>query len=145
MTEASGRHVLYREIAEDIRERIRAGKLAAGEPVGYLPELRERYGAAQNTVRDALKLLAGEGLIYTVPGKGSFVADGAAARIAEGRPSDQDRDVSALREQLAGMRADMAEALGRIEGNLVELYGKTGNEYPWEEQDEEGGRSEQRA
>jgi DNA-binding GntR family transcriptional regulator len=149
---ASGRHVLYREIAEDIRERIRSGKLAPGEPVGYLPDLRARYGAAQNTVRDALKVLAGEGLIYTVPGKGSFVADDAAA-IAARDPADRGQDDSAALSELAGeLRAEMAQELGRIEANLVELYGRTGNDYPWEERPggerpagQEGEDREQRA
>ena len=42
-------------------------------------------------------------------------------------------DYSHLAAEVAGLRTELAETLGRIEGNLVELYGKTGNDYPWEE------------
>ena len=74
-------------IADDLRQRIRGGRIQPGEPIGSLDTLRGRYGAAQNTIRDALKLLATEGLVYTVPGKGTFVAE----EIQAAEPSDRER------------------------------------------------------
>jgi hypothetical protein len=54
--------------------------------------------------------------------------------------------------EVAELRTELTEALGRIEGNLVELYDKTGNDYPWEDlpdgarpADEKGDSHEQRA
>jgi GntR family transcriptional regulator len=37
-------------------------------------ELRDRYSASRNTVRDAIKRLIGQGLVQTRPGQGTFVA-----------------------------------------------------------------------
>jgi GntR family transcriptional regulator len=64
---------MYRQIAEDLREQIESGELARG---GQLPtelELRERYTASRNTVRDAIKWLTNLGLVETRPGQGTFV------------------------------------------------------------------------
>lgn len=64
---------MYRQIAEDLRGRIESGELAPG---GRLPtelELRDRYNASRNTVRDAIKWLTTLGLVATRPGQGTFV------------------------------------------------------------------------
>jgi GntR family transcriptional regulator len=66
---------MYRQIAEDLRQRIESGKLVAG---GQLPtelELRESYSASRNTVRDAIKWLTNLGLVETKPGQGTFVVE----------------------------------------------------------------------
>jgi GntR family transcriptional regulator len=64
---------MYREIAEQLRQQIESGEFAAG---GQLPtelELRERYDASRNTIRDAIKQLTNLGLVETRPGQGTFV------------------------------------------------------------------------
>jgi GntR family transcriptional regulator len=64
----------YRRIAEELRHRIESGDLRPG---GQLPaelELRETFGASRNTIRDAIKLLIGGGLIEVRPGQGTFVS-----------------------------------------------------------------------
>jgi GntR family transcriptional regulator len=92
---------MYRSIAEDLRARIELGRTwpteaaippdppsAQGEssapptsplfPGSQLPtelELRDSYNASRNTIRDALKLLIGRGLIETRPGQGTFVVE----------------------------------------------------------------------
>jgi GntR family transcriptional regulator len=66
---------LYRQIAEQLRAQINSGELAPG---GQLPtelELRERYSASRNTVRDAIKWLTSLGLVETRPGQGTFVVN----------------------------------------------------------------------
>jgi GntR family transcriptional regulator len=68
---------LYRKIAEDLRGQINAGELAPGDRLGSEAELMEKYGqdgkASRNTVRDAIKLLVGLGLVETRAGQGTFV------------------------------------------------------------------------
>lgn len=61
----------YRQLAGILRERI-----AAGDLTGRLPGERtmaQEYGVAIGTVRKAVALLRGEGLIETVHGWGSTV------------------------------------------------------------------------
>ncbi len=63
----------WRQIADDLRQKIEAGELGAdGKPLPSELELRDIYGASRNTVRDAVALLARRGLIVARPGRGTF-------------------------------------------------------------------------
>jgi GntR family transcriptional regulator len=66
---------MYRQIAEDLREQIVSGELAAGSQLPTEIVLRERYSASRNTVRDAIKWLTTLGLVETKPGQGTFVVE----------------------------------------------------------------------
>ncbi len=66
---------MYRQIAEDLRGQIESGVLARGRQLPTELELRERYSASRNTVRDAIKWLTTLGLVETRPGQGTFVVD----------------------------------------------------------------------
>ena len=65
---------MYRQIAEDLRQKIESGELGHGTQLPTELELREQYDASRNTVRDAMKLLITRGLIETRPGQGTFVS-----------------------------------------------------------------------
>ncbi|AVR98647.1 GntR family transcriptional regulator [Pseudoduganella armeniaca] len=65
---------LYSQLRERLRERILDGTY---EPQARLPaesEIRAIFNVSRITVRQALGDLQKEGLIFTVPGKGTFVA-----------------------------------------------------------------------
>ena len=64
---------MYQQIAEDLRKQIDSGALARGSQLPTELELRERYNASRNTIRDAIKRLTGQGLVETRPGQGTFV------------------------------------------------------------------------
>jgi GntR family transcriptional regulator len=64
---------LYRQIADDLHEQIESGRLKPGQQIPTEIELRERYAASRNTIRDAIKLLISLGLVETKPGHGTFV------------------------------------------------------------------------
>ncbi|WP_335971542.1 GntR family transcriptional regulator [Streptomyces sp. CA2R106] len=64
----------YLQVAEVLREEIKAGKYA-GERLPSYRELEERFGVANMTARSALRVLREENVIYTVPGRGSFVTE----------------------------------------------------------------------
>ena len=65
---------MYQVIARDLRERIESGELLPGDRLPTELELRDRYGAARNTVRDAVRSLATLGLVVSRQGQGTFVA-----------------------------------------------------------------------
>ncbi|WP_372411070.1 GntR family transcriptional regulator [Streptomyces luteireticuli] len=73
----------YQQIAADLKKRISKGELEPGKPVPSEKELVELYGVARNTVRSALTLLRADGLVYTVPGRGTYVADRSAPAADE--------------------------------------------------------------
>ena len=67
---------MWRQIADDLRQRIESGELGAkGRVLPSELELREHYDASRNTVRDAVKWLVTQGLVVTRPGQGTFVTE----------------------------------------------------------------------
>lgn len=66
---------MYRQIAEDLRRQIEDGELRPGAQLRTELELREKYNASRNTIRDAIKWLITRGLVETRPGQGTFVVE----------------------------------------------------------------------
>jgi GntR family transcriptional regulator len=64
---------MYHQIADDLRGRIETGELLPGAQLPTELELREKYEASRNTIRDAIKRLTSLGLVETRPGQGTFV------------------------------------------------------------------------
>ncbi|MFF3668145.1 GntR family transcriptional regulator [Microtetraspora malaysiensis] len=65
---------LYRQIADDVIERIRQGELRPRRPIPSETTLLQQYDVARETVRRAIALLREEKWVYTVPQRGSFVS-----------------------------------------------------------------------
>ncbi|MFG2157797.1 GntR family transcriptional regulator [Streptomyces olivaceus] len=65
----------YQHAADELRREIKAGRYKPGDQLPPYRELQERFGVANMTARAALNVLRDEGLIYTIQGRGSFVAD----------------------------------------------------------------------
>ncbi|MDR3573706.1 MAG: GntR family transcriptional regulator [Anaerolineaceae bacterium] len=66
---------LYYQLAEYLRERIRSGELHTGDQIPSERELMERFTLSRNTVRQALDILANEGLIVRNHGRGTYVSN----------------------------------------------------------------------
>ena len=65
--------VLHRQLTSDFRSRILDGRLPAGTRLPADNDLAAEYQLSRDTVRQALALLADEGLIERVQGRGTFV------------------------------------------------------------------------
>jgi GntR family transcriptional regulator len=65
----------YGQIAHDLRESIMEGEYPAGSTLPPIPDLMARYGVARDTVRDAIGLLANEGLVIPRRGLGTVVRE----------------------------------------------------------------------
>lgn len=63
---------LYREVADRIGELIEHGELSPGERISE-KQLCERFGVSRTPLREALKVLATEGLIELLPNRGARV------------------------------------------------------------------------
>lgn len=73
-TRTSGqRKPMYLAIADDLRKQINDGIFSPGAQIPTEGELRDRYDASRNTIRDAIRRLISEGLIETRLGQGTFV------------------------------------------------------------------------
>ena len=63
----------YRQIAAILRRRITAGQYPPDSRIATESELVEEFEVARSTARRAVEVLREEGLIYTVPNRGSYV------------------------------------------------------------------------
>ena len=66
-------HHSYRQIADDLAERIKAGEYADGEKLPSISNLAQLYSVGTTTARDAYRELKAQGLAEGIPGKGVFV------------------------------------------------------------------------
>jgi len=64
---------LYIQLATLIRASITSGQLAKDDPVPSESYLQQTHGVSRVTVRKAIGLLRDEGLVYTLPQRGTFV------------------------------------------------------------------------
>lgn len=64
---------LYRQAADFIADQVEAGKLPPGTRLPSERDLAERWGIAYITVRRAMKELRDQGVVVSVPGKGTYV------------------------------------------------------------------------
>ena len=72
---------LRQEVVDEIRQRILTGDFQAGERIKE-NEMAQQLGVSRGPVREALRQLEQEGLIYPVKGKGNFIADSQEVRKA---------------------------------------------------------------
>jgi DNA-binding GntR family transcriptional regulator len=73
---------LTEEIAAELRKSILSGKLKPNTRL-YEKELAEQLGVSRGPLREALRLLEGEGMISSTTGRGSFVNSFSARKVAE--------------------------------------------------------------
>lgn len=64
----------YVQLKQTLQREIQEGVYAPGELIPTEVELCRQYGISRHTVRQALSELVKEGVVYRVPGKGTFVA-----------------------------------------------------------------------
>jgi GntR family transcriptional regulator len=64
---------IYLRIAADIRARIEADEIKAGQPVPSITALCQEWGVARETAAHALQVLETEGLVKRYPGRGYYV------------------------------------------------------------------------
>lgn len=65
---------LYVQVASVMRQRIDRGIWVKGEKISTLEELEQEFAVARVTIRQAIELLRGEGLIDAQQGRGTFVS-----------------------------------------------------------------------
>ncbi|MEO7586627.1 MAG: GntR family transcriptional regulator [Arachnia sp.] len=86
---------LYVQIENALRSSIAAGEWKPGDRIPSEVSLNDHFGCSRMTVRGVLNALVDDGLLYRVPGKGTFVTE---RKISTLSPAYQ-----GIREQLEQM------------------------------------------
>jgi DNA-binding GntR family transcriptional regulator len=114
---------LYEEVAELLRQRIFARELAPGSWIDEM-RLAEEYGISRTPLREALKVLATEGLVTMKMRRGAYVTE-----VNDKDQHDVYHLLSLLESDAAGVVAAQASdaELAELEGIHQELVAATGN------------------
>ncbi len=102
------------QVADALRGEIGSGKLAPGEKVPSIRKLAERFEVAPMTAQNAIEMLRNEGLVYTSPGRGTFVRTDT-DRAASGTPSPEYLAISEHLNDLDAQMRQMADRVGELE------------------------------
>ena len=98
---------LYIRLAASLRSRLAAGEWTPGLRLPTVEQLADEYGVARVTVRHALQLLAGDGLVTSTQGRGTVVTD--AVRPSISRAGHR----SAINDRLEFSHGDGVQILSR--------------------------------
>jgi DNA-binding GntR family transcriptional regulator len=101
------RQSLHESLVAPLRQMILQGELRAGEKVPE-EQLCERFGVSRTPIREALKVLAAEGVLQILPHRGAIVA-----RITE-EQIDELFPIMASLERLAGLLACQRASAGDV-------------------------------
>jgi GntR family transcriptional regulator/MocR family aminotransferase len=126
----AGSRDVRRRLHEQLRAAILDGRLAAGVQLPASRALAEQLGLSRNTAMAVYDLLLSEGLVFTRPGAGAFVAGAAAAR-SPAEPCDGRR--AAVRFDLRPGLPDAAsfpfDIWGRLTGRALRRFSRAPADY----------------
>jgi GntR family transcriptional regulator len=102
------------QVAAALRNEIATGDLAPGDRLPSIRQLADRFKVAPMTAQNAIEVLRSEGLIYTSPGRGSFVREDA---LSSGSPSPSPEYLAITRhlEELDSRVREMADRVSQLE------------------------------
>ena len=89
---------IYEQIKDNYKKLILSGAIAPDERLPSVRELAAQLAINPNTIQRAYRELENEGIVYTIPGKGSFA--GKAREVEEGRMQQLFADFDQMVAQL---------------------------------------------
>ena len=106
---------MYLQIMEQIRARIAAGDWAAGKELPSIRALAVALNVSVITIKRAYLDLESEGVIVTLHGKGSFVADvnGLAGELQDQKLDEHLADAATIARQMGLSEEELAARLRR--------------------------------
>lgn len=107
------RRPIYEQLVESIRKNVLRGMLSPGEQLPSVRSLAGELTINPNTIQKAYVELERQGVIYSLPGRGSFISE----NVSVLAKSNRDKHMAVLREQLAAAHeanVTRAEVLGII-------------------------------
>lgn len=112
----NGETPIYQQIADQIRAAVFRGELAADQPLPSIRVLAKELQISVITTKRAYEELEKDRLIYTIPGKGSFVAEHGEHRLEQSKQR--------LVEEKLEEALHAAELMGLSKTELRELFNR---------------------
>ena len=112
---------IYEQIITQLRAQILNGSLTSGTPLPSVRSLAKDLGISVITTRRAYDELEAAGLIYTQPGRGSFVASGGREQLRAMHLEELEaalRKLSALRRDCGLSREELLALWERVEEEI---------------------------
>lgn len=109
---------IYEQLLEQLRWQITMGFLAPDEPLPSVRTLGAELGINPNTIQKAYRQMEQEGLIYSRPGRGSFVTPA----TGEQRRKQQDGQKALLEREIRKAK-EMGISQAEMEALCREIYG----------------------
>lgn len=103
---------IYEQIKDGLRKLVISGSMSANEKLPSVRELASSLAINPNTIQKAYRDLEGEGYIYTVAGKGTFVAE--QQEILDARQQEMLEKFDEVVEELLFLSVDEAELTERM-------------------------------
>ena len=104
---------IYEQIYNEVVRLITLGVLAPDEKLPAVRETAKSLGVNPNTVQKAYAMLEKNGLVYSVPAKGSYVSPDGEAANAVRREAENALKEAAEKAAAAGVTLDTAETMIR--------------------------------
>lgn len=101
------------QIADALREEIASGALEPGDKLQSIRNLAKRFRVAPMTAQGAVEILRNEGLVYTSPGRGTFVRRRTEEQVS--KPSRDFQEVTEHLNQLDDQMRQMADRVDQLE------------------------------
>ena len=108
---------IYEQLVEQLRRQLCLGVVKAGQAMPSVRQRATELGINPNTIQKAYRRMEAEGMIVTVPGKGSFISDNLADMLGRQREEQLQR----VRQQLVACR-DMGLDRETIDNLADEVY-----------------------
>ena len=91
---------LYEQLVEQLRRQLFLGAAQAGQALPSVRQLATELGINPNTIQKAYRRMEAEGMIVSVPGKGSFISDDLADMLKKQR----DEQIQKTRQEILTSR-----------------------------------------
>ena len=73
MIEFDQDRTMWEQLYEVLRKRIETGVYRERMPIPSIPQLDQEFAVSRGTIRKVLRILAEEGWINPIPGRGTYV------------------------------------------------------------------------
>ena len=87
---------LYEQLVEQLRRQLLLGVTESGAAMPSVRQLATELGINPNTIQKAYRRMEEEGMIISIPGRGSFVSDDLAETLQKQRQEQRDKARQAL-------------------------------------------------